>query len=358
MRTRNTTNFVGSTPRTATASAAMQAAALALCATAAGDVINASFPSPALDRWMYPFNSTPGTRITISTFGSTPGAPEFDSRDGQMLVRFDTASQVPSGQGQALTVTRARLTVEVSNDLVFAYDATQDPWQCFVATTDPAWQPDLDAGQPVECYGVGFRNGWSLQTFQENSPYTTGNSNFLLPGIRNAYAAAFDANGTLADVSQSPRQRFDPKPFAVGSCPELAPGALVPAGTQMHFDIDVSDPAIQGYLRDGINQGRVMLALSSLTFVQQQAGQFPLFVAKENPFVQLGLASAARLELDVSDQPACVPADLNCDGTVGGSDLGLLLGEWGTDGGSVGADLNGDGTVSGSDLGILLGAWG
>jgi hypothetical protein len=53
-----------------------------------------------------------------------------------------------------------------------------------------------------------------------------------------------------------------------------------------------------------------------------------------------------------------VPADLNCDGTVGGSDLGLLLGEWGTDGGSVGADLNGDGTVSGSDLGILLGAWG
>lgn len=358
MRTRHSTNPVGSLARPAAAARAIPALALALCAAAAGDVINASFPSPSLDRWMYPFNSTPGTRISISTFGSTPGATDFDSRDGQMLVRFDTASQLPSGKGAALTVTRARLTVEVSNDLVFAYDPTQDPWQCFVSTTDPAWQADADAGQPVECYGVGFRNGWSLQTFQETSPYTTGGSNFLLPGIRNAYAAAFDANGTLADVSQSPRERFDPKPFAIGSCPDLEPGALVPAGTQMRFDLDVSDPAIQGYLRDGISQGRVMLALSSLTFVQQQAGQFPLFVAKESPFVQLGLASAARLELDVSDQPACATADLDCDGSVGGADLGLLLGEWGTDGGSVGADLNGDGTVTGSDLGILLGAWG
>ena len=348
-------------PRHAPAASTVVASALlALAAGAASnaEVINAAFPSPALDRWMYPFNSTPGTRITISTFGSTPGAAEFDSRDGQMLVRFDTASQVPSGQGSALTVTRARLTVEVSNDLVFAYDATQDPWQCFVATTDPAWRADADAGQPVECYGVGFRNGWTLQTFQENSPYTTGNSSFLLPGIRNAYAAAFTAAGTLVDVSQSPRERFDPKPFAVGSCDGLAPGSLVPAGTQMHFDLDVADPAIQGYLRAGIDQGRLMLALSSLTFVQQQAGQFPLFIAKENPFVQLGLSSPARLELDVTDQPACATADLDCNGTVGGSDLGLLLGDWGPNGGSVGADLDGDGTVSGSDLGILLGEWG
>ena len=338
------------------------AAALALLTLAAptapaADYL-ATFPSPALDRWMYPFNSTPGTRITISTFGSTPGATDFDSRDGQMLVRFDTAAQVPAGQGSALTVTRARLTLEVANDLVFAYDPTQDPWQCFVASSDPAWQPDADAGQPVECYGVGFRNGWTLQSFQETSPYTTGNSNFLLPGIRNAYAAAFDGAGALVDVSQSPRQRFDPKPFAIGACDGLAPGGLVPAGTQMHFDLDVADPAIQGYLRAGIDQGRVMLAVSSLTFVQQQAGQFPLFMAKENPYVQLGLSSPARLELDVTDRPACAVADLDCDGTVGGADLGLLLGEWGTAGGSIGADLNGDGTVSGSDLGILLGEWG
>jgi hypothetical protein len=51
----------------------------------------------------------------------------------------------------------------------------------------------------------------------------------------------------------------------------------------------------------------------------------------------------------------CAPADLTCDGTVGGADLGVLLGQWGSAGT---ADLNGDGTVNGVDLGLLLGAWG
>jgi hypothetical protein len=51
--------------------------------------------------------------------------------------------------------------------------------------------------------------------------------------------------------------------------------------------------------------------------------------------------------------PACAPPDLDCDGTVGGTDLGLLLSAWGTSA----ADLDGDGITMGSDLGLLLGAW-
>ncbi|MFG0257404.1 MAG: choice-of-anchor B family protein [Phycisphaerales bacterium JB043] len=47
--------------------------------------------------------------------------------------------------------------------------------------------------------------------------------------------------------------------------------------------------------------------------------------------------------------------DLNGDNDVNGSDLGLLLGSWGSPGAT---DLNGDGTTDGSDLGLLLGAWG
>ena len=53
--------------------------------------------------------------------------------------------------------------------------------------------------------------------------------------------------------------------------------------------------------------------------------------------------------------PQFCPADLNRDGIVSGSDLGLLLGNWGLVG--VG-DLDVDGTIGGSDLGLLLGAWG
>jgi hypothetical protein len=55
--------------------------------------------------------------------------------------------------------------------------------------------------------------------------------------------------------------------------------------------------------------------------------------------------------------PACpdCPEDLDGDGTVGPSDIALLLGSWDQAGS---ADLDGSGTVGSPDLAILLGAWG
>ena len=55
--------------------------------------------------------------------------------------------------------------------------------------------------------------------------------------------------------------------------------------------------------------------------------------------------------------PSACAADLNLDGMIDGTDLGLLLGAWGVCG-SCDADLNADGQVDGTDLGLLLGAWG
>ena len=49
------------------------------------------------------------------------------------------------------------------------------------------------------------------------------------------------------------------------------------------------------------------------------------------------------------------PADIDGDGSVGGSDLALLLGNWG---GTGTGDINGDGAVNGGDLAMLLGDWG
>lgn len=48
--------------------------------------------------------------------------------------------------------------------------------------------------------------------------------------------------------------------------------------------------------------------------------------------------------------------DLDGNGSVGASDLAILLGAWGTS--DPRADLNGDGTVNAADLALLLGAWG
>lgn len=49
------------------------------------------------------------------------------------------------------------------------------------------------------------------------------------------------------------------------------------------------------------------------------------------------------------------PADLDGNGTVSGSDLAILLGNWGNPGAG---DLDGSGAVDGADLSQLLGAWG
>lgn len=56
-------------------------------------------------------------------------------------------------------------------------------------------------------------------------------------------------------------------------------------------------------------------------------------------------------------QAATSNADLDGDGKVDGSDLGMLLAAWGSDGRDSGADLDADGVVSGPDLARLLAGW-
>jgi hypothetical protein len=53
-----------------------------------------------------------------------------------------------------------------------------------------------------------------------------------------------------------------------------------------------------------------------------------------------------------------IPGDLNGDGCVDQSDLGILLADWGCTGGGCSGDCDGDGDTDQSDLGILLSHWG
>ncbi len=55
--------------------------------------------------------------------------------------------------------------------------------------------------------------------------------------------------------------------------------------------------------------------------------------------------------------PPSIPGDLDGDGRVGGSDLGLMLASWGACGPPCPADLDGDGEVGGADLGRMLAGW-
>ncbi len=66
--------------------------------------------------------------------------------------------------------------------------------------------------------------------------------------------------------------------------------------------------------------------------------------------------SSWRTWVQSIDLPSPSP-DLNGDGSIDAEDLALLLGVWGSSGGSLAADLDGDGSVGASDLAVLLGAW-
>lgn len=55
------------------------------------------------------------------------------------------------------------------------------------------------------------------------------------------------------------------------------------------------------------------------------------------------------------DARASITGDLNGDGVVDGSDLGILLGAWNSS--EALADVDGNGVVDGADLGILIAAW-
>jgi hypothetical protein len=82
------------------------------------------------------------------------------------------------------------------------------------------------------------------------------------------------------------------------------------------------------------------------------------YVCNADPFCcevrwdSICVTKASECAANCTAQPC--PADFDADGSVGGSDLGLLLGSWG----GAELDLNADGIVNGADLGVLLGAWG
>ena len=328
-----------------------------IAAPAFADVIDIQLNQPALDRWMYPFNSTPGTRSVLTTFGSDRDNPaQFDARDGQILLAFDTGAIVPIGSDQ-YEIIEAEVSISFANDMVVQYDPTSDPWQMFLPAGDSRRVNDPDAGQSIELAGVGFRGGFTAATFMENSAYAVSGSSSLSPGVRNAFAACYDSANNFVDMSNNPRVGFQPNVFAVGQVAGLSAGQLIAQDTVMTFQVNVADANIQNYLRQGIQAGRTFFSVSSLTFVAQQAGNYPAFYAKENAYVQFGLADAAQLRMKVRPIATCIVEDLNCSGHVDSSDLGSLLGKFGpcVD---CAEDFNKDGFVDSSDLGRMLGAFG
>jgi len=295
------------------------------------------------DRWMYPFNGTPGLRATGSVFGAL-GSADFDNRDAQVLVGFDTSPMATlSGSRALISLT---LTVTTASSNTFVYDPTVDPLESYLS------DPDADDGRPLELFGVAVRNGFLRPTldtnstdpllFKETSPFSTS------PGVFRSSRSMFAADALGADVSNNVSNGQSVVPWAVGRTDTVAPGATVPRNTEFRFSIDLNDLETARYVDDALSVGEIYLSLTSFHSASQGGPpSFPSFYLDAGG---TSLGPTPRLEFEFGPS-----SDLNEDGSVDGADLGLLFASWG--GTSGPADLNVDQLVDGADVAILFNYW-
>lgn len=231
-----------------------------------------NFPEPTLDRWMYPFNQTPESRATAPVFGTLGDADGVDTRHGQYLLGFDTFSQVATNLGpRNYLIRRARLTATINRDLTFRYDPTPDDYRTYFETNHPEYRPDTDPGKPIELFGADFRNGYTAATFEQTTDFNTNTLEWAAPGGRTAFAAGYDTNGALVDVSNNVGKTnvafppFEVYPFAIGQTTAVPAGDYVPTGSLFTFDLNLADPLVAQYLQTALDTGRLRFMLSSLS---------------------------------------------------------------------------------------------
>jgi len=276
------------------------------------------------DRWNYPFNQTPGTRVNASTFAAL-FEPGFDDYDAQFVVGFNTMGVVTPGLAPiCYRVTGARVLAVIETSQGVVFDPTFDSFAQFLPVGDPR-RVEPDPGTPLELYGLGYRGTFSpgsdgvpipvtAQTWTETSIF--GLAPLIPPAFeqRFVFATGFDGNGMPVNISNRFREEFDASPLAIGTIDGLSQGDTIPSDSIVAFDIDLaSGPALR-MIQDGLASGRLRFTIASAHPATGSdagggggSGQFPIWYTRENPVAQI-LGFEPRLELTVEIRN---PADIN-----------------------------------------------
>lgn len=216
------------------------------------------------DRWMYPFNATPGGRVTGSTFGAV-GETAFDDLDAQILLGFPTLEMAPltlvtDPNFQLLSAT---IHLTTATDRAIVLDETMDERSTYL---DPT--ADRDPGRPMMLFGVGTRGGYTdlgLGVGEVGAPIFNEPGAFGRPGppasqIRYAFASD---DGTR-DVSNFVRDQLSIQPWAIGRANTVAAGSELPVNTTLDFQIDLQNSAARQQLLGDLQNGAVFASVTSL----------------------------------------------------------------------------------------------
>jgi hypothetical protein len=316
-------------------------------------VFEVDYSAPTLDRWNYPFNGAPGSRLSASTFGAVE-LEGFDDHDAQLVLGWETNGDIPTGlENSAYTVLSATVTITNTNADQFRYDSTYDTHDTYLFLDDSL---DLDAGRPVHLWAVGYRNGFDQTTWNEFTAFGGTPTVEPVQESRHAFAAYFPniESGIAADVSNNLKQEFDVTPLAIGQTDTVAPGDIVPAETEFTFEVNLCDPAVRAYLANSLSLGEVRFVTTSLHAANGGDGggtgdtTYPFWYTRENPIAQL-LGYAPTLNLRVRVGSA---GDYNGDSVLNFFDVSEFLADFGA--GNLDADITGDCSLNFFDIAEFL----
>jgi hypothetical protein len=209
------------------------------------------------------------------------------------------------------------VTLTIASGNQYVYTATLRDYRTYLPTNDPRFIPPANDGSPVELYGAGFRGGYTTVTFPQNGPW--GVSPEVYYTNRTAYAAGFDTNGVLVDVSNNVGDDetneisapFEIAPFALGQTTNVVEGQLMPLGSQLTFDLNLDDPLIYSYVQSGLNEGSLTFVASSLLSASFSGPpNYPNFYTSFSP-----IASADQYPLlDIEGEIVRANVDSDSDG--------------------------------------------